>query len=1191
MATQDQISQSMIEQLRALDSSISAEVGTPERRIIDTVAQAIADAQVDLNLLQGAFDIESKFGPDLDNMLSILGFGRQSGRRATGYITFSRNSASTSAVIIPTGTTVFTPSGGDGNVSVTFRTTTSGRLEIGSTSVVVPIEAVQPGTIGNVAAGTITETVGTPVYGITSVVNEYATTGGQDQESDSELKARFTTAGPFRNLAGTYDQFMSLALSTVSKKANVVGPISKYSEYIQIPSTFDGDGGNGNAGDTHAFTTALSNNANSKHIYKNVPYFVIDNTGASPVYYTANYDYVLNTTPEDKNRGDAYRQSSIIDPTSTELPVLYQPNVTFTNVYTGSADTKPTNALSPEDVLLFEHSYMSTASRNDYYNNVLNCVDVYVNGNDIKTASATIPRPGNSVPTFTFNETSTSAFYVDNFRRVGESGHRPISGNIFTPLYNQPITELPDRINLTNCWFTKGIHYWLVEEVTSLYGTVRARNGIEWSTTIKGQTSVDATDGPYTGEYINNTISSAATLKVALPSSTSVSTTMDTLSYTVTNKVAASSVATLTIGSHSLKAGDTVSVAGVDGTFNKTSVVLTAVGSTTISYALSATVSSTSSGGTVTLLIIKSSNTTPIKVSSTAAFPNTGYILIGSEILQYTGKTSTQFTIDQRGAFGTTPAAITASSSTTVNVLIEIQANTTTQLPSTDWILIDSEIIKYTKPPGASDSLLQLVTRADQGSYQNSHIADATISLLLQTVDRSVLIDSYQYDDNIVALQALLEANKQVTTDVLAHKAKVRYFKPDVTVMYAPGVNRASVNDTIRNALVNFFDTIYFGSEIQLSDIIQTIHNVAGVDNVRWSKDVLETNNQGADSSGDARPRLVETDQYGNPVSQPVLDLVKIGDGTTATTYNLYLPYLTSTVASVIKAPTNLTASLTSGSGSTTYYYVVTALTENGETTKSDEISVSSAGTTGTITLSWSPVKNATGYRIYRNTTSNAWTTGALLVDEAYESDSSYIDDVSVATEGDIPKSVNTATFDLDKTQPISNFRIQYGQYEPVEIQYDDFLIQLYDPNITYGKGEVVLYGSKYYVSKIDDNQGSTPSSLAKWTEDTVNKIAFTAKINQSYNLITATNTNNFVFSPSFNNRIVITYNSMSAKDKLSIVDTNVNVGYGVYNSDFQIGDDELASLPVGALTNGTLDLSTMITIREKSQNTWNSVQ
>ena len=71
-------------------------------------------------------------------------------------------------------------------------------------------------------------------------------------------------------------------------------------------------------------------------------------------------------------------------------------------------------------------------------------------------------------------------------------------------------------------------------------------------------------------------------------------------SWTVTNKALTSSVATLTIGSHKLTAGATVNISNVDNTFDGT-YVLTAVGATTISYALTATnVTSVAATGAVT---------------------------------------------------------------------------------------------------------------------------------------------------------------------------------------------------------------------------------------------------------------------------------------------------------------------------------------------------------------------------------------------------------------------------------------------------------------------------------------------------------------------------------------------------------------------------------------------------------------
>ena len=66
--------------------------------------------------------------------------------------------------------------------------------------------------------------------------------------------------------------------------------------------------------------------------------------------------------------------------------------------------------------------------------------------------------------------------------------------------------------------------------------------------------------------------------------------------------------------------------------------------------------------GTTTLSTgITNVSTTPIVVASTAGFPSSGWILIGSEIIQYTTKTDTTFdgTIT-RGALGTTQAAHSA---------------------------------------------------------------------------------------------------------------------------------------------------------------------------------------------------------------------------------------------------------------------------------------------------------------------------------------------------------------------------------------------------------------------------------------------------------------------------------------------------------------------------------------------------
>ena len=65
--------------------------------------------------------------------------------------------------------------------------------------------------------------------------------------------------------------------------------------------------------------------------------------------------------------------------------------------------------------------------------------------------------------------------------------------------------------------------------------------------------------------------------------------------------------------------------------------------------------------GYTTLTANMSNNsTTPIQVTSTTGFLSAGALIIGSELIRYTGKTATTFTGITRGAYGSTNVAHTA---------------------------------------------------------------------------------------------------------------------------------------------------------------------------------------------------------------------------------------------------------------------------------------------------------------------------------------------------------------------------------------------------------------------------------------------------------------------------------------------------------------------------------------------------
>lgn len=657
-----QITSDIITQARLTDPAISAEIGTPERKIIEAVAEMIANFQVDFSVLDSQHDIDAMSAGRLDAFLGNFGFARQQPTASTGSVIFSRSNAAGADILIPAGTQLNAHVDSDNLPDIVFITLDTSTLAQGSTDTTVAVQCTTPGTIGNVGAGAITGFAGLQsVQGVTSVTNDEAMTGGTDGENDAEYKVRFKNT-IFRNQAGTYDQFLALAVAQESiSKANVVGPISRYQEYIQIPTAKDiaqrtiaitvdpitgaassSAGGYDNVASSWNWpakrTSAASSVPYSKYTYDQSYYLTDGGLGANARFFRPFVDYVFNRVPIAAVAGS----TQIIDATNYNL---HKPNVTVLD--SRDAEDNPTGNLELKagNVLLLEHAYISQSSRNDYARGILNCVDVFVNGsNDTQMKSQEVIVGASS----TIQSTDPAKWtYQANFARK-LTGGQPVVGNRITPLLWQPVTEVPDSIKISDgtttytfyrCnyknpadseyyWdaaFTKVGNYFMIEEIGGYYGTMRARNGIEFRQSVNG--------------YLPN-------------------------------------------GSNGSK-------------------------------------------------------------------PSTHADFIGN---QFSAK--------------------------------------------------------------------------------------------------------YTYDSNVSTLQAIMEQHKQVTTDVLVHKARRRYFRPFVTIMYSQGVTQSVVNLSINAAIAAFFDSQYYGAAIQLSDILQVIHNVPGVDNVRWT----------ADAGGVGIHKIEETFINGDPI-------------------------------------------------------------------------------------------------------------------------------------------------------------------------------------------------------------------------------------------------------------------------------------------------------------------------------------
>lgn len=137
-----------------------------------------------------------------------------------------------------------------------------------------------------------------------------------------------------------------------------------------------------------------------------------------------------------------------------------------------------------------------------------------------------------------------------------------------------------------------------------------------------------------------------------------------------------------------------------------------------------------------------------------------------------------------------------------------------------------------------------------------------------------------------------------------------------------------------------------------------------------------------------------------------------------------------------IPAPTQ-NAPTVSGSGGTlaagTYYYIVTSTTVAGEsvlqvTGANNQVSATTTGTTSEVALSWNQVTDATGYKIYRSTTSGSYGASSLLTTIALGSTVTFTDTGAATTTG-TPPAVNGATVaNLNTLNGLSGTTINNGE-------------------------------------------------------------------------------------------------------------------------------------------------------------------
>lgn len=430
--TPDQVVSDMLTKLNVTAPGFSFELGTPERKILDAVGEAVSEAYSDQYLLGSLLDIDSKAGLELEQFVGIFGFGRLQGRQATGVVRVELATANTQDLSVPLGTQFYTRQGLPGTADpLYFSATQASIIPAGSLVVDVPVQCTLVGTAGNVPPDSIV--YAGSIIGATSVTNLTSLTGGVDVETDAELRQRFKDTF-MRNIVGTEDFYLGLAYQNINiSQAVVFGIIKKYVTQVQVPgadATLD-LGGSITNDVAYAWPGSAS---------------VFQNLGTDgETFYTEIDDFVFE---------------------GGSAPQL-------TNVGSGQ--------MVAGSIVDLEFEYTTQSSRNDPQNGVTNKVDIFVNG----VAPYTITER-TVVPAQTLSATVTDELYTGNFARVGASG-TPSATNRFMRLGSVPIVSFPSSLTVgvdgTNYQQDTGDglgHYYLLRGTTKNAGSLRETAGIEW---------------------------------------------------------------------------------------------------------------------------------------------------------------------------------------------------------------------------------------------------------------------------------------------------------------------------------------------------------------------------------------------------------------------------------------------------------------------------------------------------------------------------------------------------------------------------------------------------------------------------------------------------------------------------------------------------------------------------------------
>ena len=180
--TETQIYQAMLERFQEETGYQMHSTGDLAVRLRAAAAQIMGLYHYGDHLYRQAFP-QTAQEESLDLHGELRGISRMEARQATGVLKFGISVPMMVDLAVASGTVCLSGEG------MAFETVEDVMLRAGETSVEAAARAVEPGTLGNAVAGSITRMQTAP-DGIETVTNPHGFTGGRDREADGQYRER-----------------------------------------------------------------------------------------------------------------------------------------------------------------------------------------------------------------------------------------------------------------------------------------------------------------------------------------------------------------------------------------------------------------------------------------------------------------------------------------------------------------------------------------------------------------------------------------------------------------------------------------------------------------------------------------------------------------------------------------------------------------------------------------------------------------------------------------------------------------------------------------------------------------------------------------------------------------------------------------------------------------------------------------